>query len=206
MKIFNLPWNNFKTNINRNARWYFCLVVVIVIGITIGLVLTFKGITEANIYGKSSSPSLFDLVTGNTKPLSLFFSYILNCLLSTIILLFLTLTIYFVPLSILYLIYQGYILGVSTASIILLSGFSGAINAIFFLVPINLLSFAILIIIETAFIDRIKIKNNYRLTLLGSFREIKKPLIFAFIILVFSAILYSIIYPLVLKTIIFVSI
>ena len=205
MQLISSSWNLIKDNISKNARWYFTLVVLILFGTILGLVLTFKGIVDANIFEKTNSPSLFDIVTGNVKHISLFFSYILNIILSFIILLFFTLSIYSSPLSILYLVYQGYILGINTASIIMLSGVSGAMSAIFFLLPINLLSFAVLLVNETAFITRLRLKRELRLTNLDSYREILPSIMLATIIAILGAILYSIIYPTILKSIVITS-
>ena len=205
MQIFSSSFSFIKTNISKNARWYFILAVLILFGIITGLILTFKGITDANIYEKNSSPSLFDIVTGNTKSISLFFSYILNIILSIIILLFFTLSIYSMPLSIIYLVYQGYILGVNFASLIILSGVSGAMSMVFFLLPINLISFAVLLVNETAFIARIRVKRELRLSMLDSYKEIAPSLVLGLVITIFGATIYAIIYPIVIRSIIIVT-
>lgn len=200
------PWGFVRNNFSRNARLYLLLTIIVLFGVVLGIVLTARGVTQVNIFEGEDSASIFDIVSGNTNPFALFFSYILRILLSMIILLFLTLVVYILPLSIIYIAYQGYILGVTISSLVILAGFSGAINTIFFLLPINLLSFTTLIIIEVAFINRLITKRQFRLNMFESYREISPSLLFGVVVMFVTAVLYSVVFPIVLKSMIFVSV
>ncbi len=157
---------SIKNHFFSQARWYFLLLFVTIAGVALGSYLCASGKAEVNIFEKNNSASLFDFVSGNTNSFSLFFSYFLRVLLSVVVIVFLSILPYILPLSFVYFAYQGYILGISATSLIILSGFSGAINTLFFFLPINLLSFTTLFIVEVGLIKRLSEKKKLRLRFL----------------------------------------
>lgn len=192
-------------NIKNNSKWYAVLSLVAFLGIVIGIYSTVSGGVAANIFSGKNSASVFDFVSGDTNGFGLFFYYFLRILLACVILIFLSIHIYILPLSFLYICYQGYILGVTASSLVMLSGFAGAINTLFFLLPINLLSLAALFVLETALINRLFDQRKYRQSFFYSYSKISHSLLLAFLIIIISGLLYAVVYPLIFKSIIVVA-
>lgn len=114
-----------KNHIKFNSKWYLILSIIVVFGIALGVYLCASGNISVRIFEDDKSASVFDFVSGSTNGFSLFFYYFLRVLLSVVILLFLCIHIYVLPLSFLYIGYQGYILGITATSLVILQGFSG---------------------------------------------------------------------------------
>ena len=92
---------NIKAHIKRNSMSYFITCVVLLIGLIIGVVLSVTGYKYTSLL-TSADKNMFDYITGEAEYSSIFYSRFGNTLLSLLILIVLSLSIYSSVLSFLH--------------------------------------------------------------------------------------------------------
>ena len=177
--------------------------VAFVIGVIIGLIITFVGSSYYNFL-TSSNKIVYSMMNGTIDSSVLFWEKLLVFIVPVILFFLLSLNYYSSFIQLLFLTYQSALLVLSCSALILTYGFSGFLNVIFITVPINLLYFFVLMFFGVTNISRSKMAFKYKNFAEGfDYVYLFKTLsvVIAIVLISFSA---CVIYPLVLRNINFI--
>lgn len=190
----------------NNKKGYIFSLLSVLIGIIVGLYLSFADYSYTSLLS-SSDKNIFDYVTGSVSYSSVFYSRLLNNLLFILIIFVLNLTVFTSFLSLIFIGYQTCLIVLSCTAIISLYGFSGVLNVVLLVVPINVLNLVIILIMNSLCFKRAYNQNKYKLRFIDSFKE-EDFLKQFFICLVISFILcfiYCFIVPLFIKSFVVIN-
>ncbi len=153
----------------------------------------------------SENKILYSVINGSVNSAALFWKRFLYFLLPLIIMFILSLEYYVMLFSFLLVAYQSALLVMSMSAIISIYGFSGALSAIFLMLPVNILYIALLIIFACICFERsynAKRCKSFTYGFNDSLFWIKVAICFVLVIILASII--AIIYPLLLKNAMFI--
>lgn len=177
--------------------------IFILLGIIVGVVIQVPN-EDTTIFA-SSTVSLEDLIVGDASAGSLFFSNFIKLMLPIIIIFMFSLNKYTGFLNYLYLLYQGMLLGISVTSVIIDNGFTGALNSLVFIAPVNLINLTIITYASALFTKRREYSKKFRKSFGQSFGFYLGETIWLLIGTLVSSVIYGVIYPIILRSMIIVN-
>ena len=198
--------DKIRDHFKSNSTIYLFLGIVVVCGLLLGLYFSLTGYKYRSLLS-GVDKNLFDYITGAASYSSIFYSRLINIILSFVVVFVLTLSIYTSILSLLYLAYQAALIVLSCAAIISLHGLSGVLNVLLLLLPVNIINLVVLSVFCVICVRRAKDQKDYKLKFFESFRE-QTFLIDAGICMAVAFVLcliYSFILPLLLKSFVVVN-
>ena len=177
--------------------------VCIVVGIIVGVCIAISG--EDAVVFSSSTVTLQELITGEYSSVSLFFSSFFKLLLPIVIIFLFSLSKFTSFLDFIYLMYQGLLLGISATVVIQENGLTGALNALIFISPVNLINLTIINYASALFIKRREYAKKFHKTFLESVSVYIKESVWLIVLVAVSSFLYGVVYPTILKSMIIVN-
>lgn len=187
-----------------SRKKYLFVAFVLLLGFALGAVLCVYGEGDAVIYS-AGAEELDNIIIGEYQWWDSFSHNLTTLLLAVIILFAFSLTKVTFPLDFVYLAYQGYLFGSSTAGIILENGIRGALSALFIVLPINLLNYLCLVQALVTFWGRLLEASDKKQKLMPSLRGAKIGLMLCVLFVLVASLVYSVIYPLLLRTVVVVN-
>ncbi|MCR5553127.1 MAG: hypothetical protein K6F08_00015 [bacterium] len=188
---------------------YRLLIVFSFLCLLAGIVLGIFSVDNNSSFLKvlnSSNKILLELIRGDAEPFALFFSKLLESVLLFLLIFVFSLSIYSCFLCFLFIIYQGLTLAIISATIIRAYSFSGILNVIFVICPINILWFCVIVLAITLCVARAYEAKKYNLSFNVSFKyfEFFKKYVICFCFALIVVIVYSFIVPLLLKSFVYI--
>ena len=104
-----------------------------------------------------------------------------------------------------YLMYQGLLLGLSATGVIQENGLTGALNALIFISPVNLINLTIINYASALFIKRREYAQKFHKNFAESTSYYISELIGLIVGVSISSFLYGVIYPTILKSMIIIN-
>ena len=206
MAIKGYRLQQMKEHFRENTLYYFFALVFVCVGLALGLYISLTGYKYTALLS-APDKNMFSYITGTAPYTSIFYSRLVNVILTVAIIFVLTITKYTLPLSYLFLSYQMALVVLTSAAIITMYGLSGVLNVILFVVPINLVNIALMVYGVGVGHERAKLWQNYKLKFGDSFKETS----FAFKFFIFAAglfcvaIINSFILPIFIKSFVVVN-
>lgn len=194
-----------KRFVALNKRLYFINLVVFIIGLVIGIVLVAGGQMDETIY-TSINVSITDIIVNDYSVFSLFFAGLIRLIVPIIIIFIMFLTRYTSFLGHLYYGYQALLLGASIAGLVGEGGVAGVLNSLFVVIPINIINFFLIASSLVVFYKRLKLATTQKITLVHSLKIMLPKLIMILVGVLFSAVIYGFIYPILLRSMIIVNV
>jgi len=154
---------------NIHKKYYYFSIISFIVGLLIGLILSFTEYAYMSLLN-SSDNIIFDYITGEASYLSIFYSRIKDICLCVLIIFILNITIYTSFLSYIFVGYQMCLLVLSCAALIIMYGFSGILNVILIMLPINILNYFILNIINSLCVGRASRQRRFKESFFSSFK------------------------------------
>ncbi len=204
MQLKNISKSDIKFHYKQNSGFYFAFLVFVLIGLAVGIIIVCSG--DGYIHALTSdSKVLYHFINGTANSSSIFWQKFIYFFIPLLLIFIMSLNFYVSLASFLVVAYQSSMLVISSAAIITLYGFSGVLNVLFLMMPINIIYISILISFAVFCLSRSKealncknfaygINSDWFWFKLGS-------CVFATLVLAFVA---TIILPLFLKNAIFI--
>lgn len=205
MKPYSLK-DYFKSHFKENSFRYVIILIVCALAISVGIYFAVSGFSYANLL-TSADKNMFGYISGTAEYSSIFWSRFLSLLLCVILIFCFNIVRETAFLNYFYLAYQMCLIVLSAAAIISVYGLYGIINVILFVVPINLVNFCLICYLSVLSMDRAFFWKAYKTSFVSSFREISylKKFSIALSLLFAFCIVYSFIFPLILKSFVVVN-
>ncbi len=184
---------------NRNKKQLIILVVCLVVGIVFGVVFSFGDLPVIGLL-KLSNQNIVSYINGTAKCFTIFIENLLNVLIGLIIIFIFCLNYFTSFLSYLYIIYQSCVLVLTISAIGVNYTFLGITSIVLFIVPANILLFALIIFYISVCRERAIKEHQFGQKFSASFDSDFWILILIIIILliIFMVLIYLIL-PLILK-------
>lgn len=192
-----------KVFVIANKKLYFIGLISAVLGITLGIILSFTG-GDGKVYSQGGV-TLYEIIVSDYSGFSLFFDNIYRLLIPIVLIFLFTLSKYSMPLTYVYLGYQGYLLGASIVGLITNNGAVGLLNGLILVLPINAINFFIIISALVVFIKRLNLKTYQRITLVHSVKIFIPKLLWVVVGAILTSFIYAFLYPLLLKSMIVIN-
>ena len=192
---------SLKSYIRANKKMYLLCLLIVFVGLALGVYLVLSENMEQDVY-TTTSLSLGEIIVNDYSGVEAFFECFFHLLLPLCILFVLSLNKYSMILGRCYLGFQGLLLGASIASAIMSFGVAGCLNALFLMLPINLLNFCVIISGVTIFYRRRILANSQHIKFLPSLRLFLPKILYLVLGVVIVSIVYGFIYPLLLRSVI----
>lgn len=192
---------SLKSYIRANKKMYLLCLLIVFVGLALGVYLVLSENMEQDVY-TTTSLSLGEIIVNDYSGVEAFFECFFHLLLPLCILFVLSLNKYSMILGHCYLGFQGLLLGASIASVIVSFGVAGCLNALFLMLPINLLNFCVIISGVTIFYRRRILANSQHIKFLPSLRLFLPKILYLVLGVVIVSIVYGFIYPLLLRSVI----
>lgn len=190
----------------RNATLYTFTILALVVGIVLGLYLTFTDFNYTSLL-TSSDKTMFDYITGTASYVDIFYSRLLSILGCLFIIFIFNLSVYTSFLGYIFIGYQTTLFVLSCSAIISLYGFTGLLNVLLFILPINVANIFVMVISNVLSTRRAVDQKEYRLNFFESFKEDKY--IYAFLICLLFALviclIHSFVLPLIIKSFVVIN-
>lgn len=175
-----------------------CLAV----GVVIGIIVVFS--TENyHLILSSKNKILYTYINGTAPLGSLFWGQLTKFLIPMVLIFVCCLNFYSGIISFIFITYQSALSVLTSSALISLYGFSGVLNVIFVLIPINLIYFAILGYFVTVNFKRCVCSKKYRYFAYGLGKEFFISVFSCLIAAVLLSILSSFVLPLFIKNAIY---
>lgn len=183
----------------ENKSYYIAFFMCLIFGIIVGMFVVFSSDTYLDL-ATSSDKVLFSIINGSSGVGELFWSQLLSFIFPMLIIFLLNLNFYLGLISYIVIAYQSMLFVMSMSSVISIYGISGILNAIFVMLPINLIYLCILIFFGVTCSRRSKEADRYKYFAygLGDDSFLLKIAI-GLISVILLSVLATIIYPLILK-------
>ncbi len=159
-----------KEHFKSNAFYYVLATIFALLGIAVGIYISVTGYRYSALLS-SADRNMFSYITGNAEYTSIFYSRLINILLCVLIIFVLTLTKYTSIIGFIFLGYQSALIVLSSAAVISTYGLAGILNAILFILPVNLANFFVMTMILVVGAERAKLQSKYKLKFMVSFKE-----------------------------------
>ncbi len=155
MQLRNLSRVDIRHHFKKNSSYYFSFLVFALFGIVIGTIVVCGGDSYIHIL-TSESKVLYGFINGTAGVSGIFWKKFLGFFVPILLVFLLSLNYYLSLTSFVIVTYQSALLIMSSAALISIYGFSGVLNVLFLLLPINLLYMALLIVFSVICISRSK--------------------------------------------------
>lgn len=195
---------DIKRFIVSNKLLFLVSLLFIFIGMVIGVVIE-VGTSDTLTIFASSTVSLSDIITGDYSAWTLFFSCFKKLLLAVVILFVLSLTKWTSLLNYIYLAYQGMLVSMTATNLVYINGIAGALNVVLFTMPVNLINLLIIAYASSLFIKRREYQKTYNKPFKGSFSVYIRQFIGLAVVMVLASLVYGVIYPVLLRSIVVIS-
>ena len=198
--------DKISEHFKKNTINYVLSFLSIVVGVAIGVFLIFNNSKYTSLL-TAADKNMFDIINGTISCAEIFSTSFLDIMLCLVIILVFSLNIYSSFLNYIFICYQTVLFVLSSAAIITLYGFTGVVNVIFFVIPINILNLLIVTIFSVCGIERARQKKVFGLGFLESFREdgYFVKLIICVLLSLAVCILHSFIIPTIIKSFVVIN-
>lgn len=205
MKSYSIS-DYFKSHFKENSFRYVLIIVSCAVGICLGIYFAVSGFSYVSLL-TSGDKNMFGYISGTAEYGSIFWSRFLSLFLCVVLIFCFNIVRETAFLNYFYLAYQMCLIVLSASAIITVYGLYGIINVILFVIPINLVNFCLISYLSVLSMDRAYFWKSFRTTFVSSFKEVsyvKKFLITLSLLFVFC-IVYSFVFPLILKSFVVVN-
>ncbi len=192
-----------KQFIMSNKGLFLLSLFSVFLGMVIGVIICVH--EEGGTILAVESASLEDIIVGDYSTGELFFSSFKKIMLASIILFVFSLTKITSLLNYIYLAYQGMLVSMTATSLIYSNALAGVLNTLLFTAPVNLINMLIIAYASSLFIKRREYGKAYKKPFLTSFGAYSSQFIGLMFGIVISSLIYGVIYPLLLKSIVVIS-
>lgn len=195
-----------KEHFKENSARYIIIIFSSLIAIVLGIYFAVSGFSYSSLL-TSSDKNIFAYVSGTAEYSSIFMTRFWSLFLCVVLIFCFNLVRETAFLNYVYLGYQMCLIVLSSSAIISLYGLTGIINVICFVVPINLINFAMLAYMSVISMKRASSARAYKLGFFSSFKEnfyLRKFFVSVLILFVFCAV-YSFVLPLILKSFVVIN-
>lgn len=203
MKIRSFCGSDIRQHFRENRSYYFSFFVCFLIGIIIGIIVVSSNESYLNLM-TSKNKVLYSYINGTLSISELFWNQFYKFLLPLILIFILGFNYYTSFLSFIFITYQASIFIMSGAALISLFGLSGILNFLLIMLPVNLLYFAVLAYFIAITASRARLALRYHDFIYGINNSFIFRLTLAFALIIVICILTGLIYPLFLKSAIFI--
>ena len=184
---------------------YRLLIIFLFLCLILGIVLGIFSVDNNSSFLKilnSSNKIMLELIRGDAKPFALFFSKLIEAALLFALIFVFSLSIYSCFLCFFFIVYQGLTLAIISATIIRAYSFSGILNVIFVICPINIIWFSVIVLAICLSVARAHEAKKFNLSFKASFKyfEYFKKYAVCFCFAVIVVLVYSFVVPLLLKS------
>ena len=200
-----IPIKRIKNYLVSNKKLYILSLVVCIVGVILGVILVTGEYIDGEIY-TIADYELSEIILGERGFFSLFFQNLWPLLLSMLIIFLLFTNRYTCVLSFFYLGYQGLLLGATMVSLIQDSGIAGVLNGLLLVLPLNLVNFFVVVSLIVTVYKRLAIARLQRLKFWQSVKLFIPQLLWILLGAVFVSFVYALVYPLLLRSVIVVSV
>lgn len=202
MRTLYLSKSDIRFHFMKNSRYYYSFLCAIIFSLVISVIVIISNNGYLNLL-VSSNKILYSLINGTAILKEIFWNRFLTFSFPLILVLFLGINYYLALLSFLIVMYQFVVFIMTVYAVVEMYGFTGLLNNIFMIVPVNLLFFACLIFLSVVCLERAKSaqKNRYFAEGYNSIFLIKVGVCFLFVLALSSFVAF--IYPAILKSAIF---
>ena len=174
----------------------------IFIGVVIGLIIVFSN-ENYHLILSSRNKLLYSYINGSAEIGELFWGQLLKFLTPLILIFVCCLNMYLGVISFIFITYQSALLVLTSSALISLYGFSGVLNVLLVILPINLLYFVLLGFFVVLNFKRSLLARRYKYFSYGFNREFFICLALGFITAFIISIVSSFIYPIFIKNAIY---
>ncbi len=202
MKFLNFSGTDIRLHLKRNRGIYFAFMMFFLIGVFIAIIVVSSNESYLSLM-TSKNKTLYSYINGTANISELFWNQIFKFLVPLILLFLLGLNFYSSLISFIFITYQSTIFVMSASAIISLYGLSGILNFLLIMLPVNLIYFAGLIFFSITVIARARQANIQRNFAYGFDREFLLKVLAVVIFVILLSAISSLIYPLFLKSAIF---
>lgn len=203
MKISRVSSSDIRLHFRENRSYYFSFLMCFCLGIAIGIIVVSSNESYINLL-TSQNKILYSYINGTYSISEVFWNQFFKFLLPLVLIFILSLNYYSSLLSFIFITYQSAVFIMSVSAIISLYGMSGILNFIFIMLPINLIYFAVMAFFMICVIGRSRLASRYHEFGFGFERQFLVKLLISVCFIFFLCILASLIYPLFLKSAIFI--
>ncbi len=198
--------DKIKQHFKDNAYLYCLVIVFATVGIVIGIYLSVTGYRYTSLLS-ASDKNIFDYINGTASYTSIFYARLIDVFVCLLIILVFNLSIYTSFLSYIFLSYQMALIVLSSSAIISLYGFTGIINVVLFVLPINLANFVIMSIAICISIERARAQKTYKLKFAESFKatDFFKGYFICALLMLIVCVVHSFILPLFIKSFVVIN-
>ena len=198
--------DHFKDHMRDNALRYYLLLFVCVCSIVIGIYLSITGFSYSNLL-TGFDKNMYAYISGTAGYTEIFKARLLNMFICVILLFAFNIVWQTAFLNYFYLAYQMTLIVLSSSAVISLYGFTGIINVVLFVIPINLVNFAILSFLSVSSMERASYARHYQLGFTSSIKETSYLKKFAMSVLLLFAfcLVYSFVLPLIFKSFVVIN-
>lgn len=144
MRLKNISKVDIKYHYKQNSGFYFAFLVFVFIGLAVGIIIVCGGDGYIKIL-TSDSKVLYHFINGTANSSSIFWQKFLYFFVPLILIFLMSLNYYVSLASFILVAYQSSMLVISSAALITLYGFSGVLNVLLLMLPVNIIYLSILI-------------------------------------------------------------
>ena len=204
MKTIKVLKKSVRSVVSANKQRFLISILFLLLGVVLGVVVSLNKDATQNIYD-ADSLSLFDIITSDYQRGELFFDSLWRLLLAVTIIFVLSLKRATFFLSFVYVAFQGFLFAESLISVIVLSGLKGVLSGLFFILPINLLNFVVIISAQVICWWRLNFASSYRLGTKKSLKTFAIKFAGVLVLCVVSSVVYGYLFPLLLRSVIVIN-
>lgn len=190
----------------ENRTFYIVMLVAILAGVVLGIYLSVTGYKYTSLLN-SSDKHMFDYITGKAEYSSIFSSRFFQCFFCLLLIFLFNLTFYTCFLNYIYIGYQTSLLVLTCFAITSIYGFSGVINVVLILLPINIIWIFIICVWACFCRERAKLQYKYKSKIFESFKltNLGIKFLFCFLVMLILCVLQSFVLPLLIKSVIVIN-
>lgn len=141
MNIKNVSVNDIKYHFKKNSGIYFAFFLFFIIGIIFGILIVCGGDNYVKLL-TSDSKVLYSYINGTASLSSIFWKKFLYFFIPLLLIFLISLNFYLSHISFVLVSYQTALFVMSSYALVSLYGFSGVLNLLFLMLPVNLLYLA----------------------------------------------------------------
>lgn len=190
----------------RNLIQYVISLIFIIVGIIIGVYFILTSISISSLL-TTSNKTMIDFINGTANYREMFSSRFVDILICFLILFLFNFNYYTSFINYIFIGYQSSLCTIICGALITLYKVAGFINVIFFVVPINIINLAIMVVFNICGIEKCRVQKSLHIRFFQSFKEnyyFYKVLICIVLSLV-VCVIHSFILPLIVKSFIVVN-
>jgi len=194
---------DIKFHIRHYKTIYFMFFLCLIIGVVCGLVIIFSSESYLALL-TSKNKSLYPYINGTANYVANFWKQFLFFIGPLVLIFMLNMNYYTGVLSYLFITYQSGLLALSCAAIIKTYGVSGVFNVLLVVLPINILYLCIMVFFSVTCLVRSRQAFLGRNFAYGFNRVFYSKIIWSFIAVLVLSVVVCFVYPLFLKSSIFI--